>query len=171
MTGVLVVIAFLAGLLAGVGLVVAVLKRAMIKATASQFPFEDTERRLREGAAPGWGFPVPELDFVAALAKKGFAAANIKRAKIFFLCNPGYAAAVVGAEHRMMGMMPCHWALYETGAGKVFLARLNLPLLSRMFGGVVGRTMAQVARDELSMVPRIVAGKAATGGTGATPVL
>jgi uncharacterized protein (DUF302 family) len=143
-------IAFLLGIATGVLLFVSVLRRKMLEVTPSGLSFEETESRLRNApaAAPGWGFPAPDLDFTAALANKGFSAPGIKRAKIFFLCNPRYASSVVGADHRMIGMMPCHWALYETAAGQVFLSRLNLPLMSRMFRGEVGRAMAQVARDE-----------------------
>ncbi len=158
---------FLVGVAAGVFAFVGLLKRAMIKASRSRFSFDETERRLREGPAPGWGFPIPEMNLIETLAKKGFSAPGIARAKVFFLCNPGYASAVIGAEHRMMGMLPCHWALYETASGEVFLSRLNIPLMSRVFSGAVGRAMSQVARDEKAMVPRIVGGEAATGGTGA----
>ncbi len=159
---------FVLGVAAGALALVGVLKRAMIKASRSRFSFDETERRLREGAAPGWGFPIPEMNLIETLAKKGFSAPGIPRAKVFFLCNPGYASGVIGAEHRMMGMLPCHWALYETATGEVYLSRLNIPLMSRMFSGAVGRVLSQVARDETAMVPRIVGGEAAAGGTSAT---
>ena len=157
LTGFALVAVFLAGCAVGAAVFVAALRRKMIVTTDSRYSFDETERRLREQgpATPGWGFPIPELNFVEALSKKGFAAEGIRQAKIFFLCNPKYASAVVGAEHRMIGMMPCHWALFETAAGQVRISRLNIPLMSRMFGGLVGETMTQVGRDERSMVPRI----------------
>jgi uncharacterized protein (DUF302 family) len=149
----------LAGLAAGAALAfyyfVRALRTKMIVATELPLKFEDAERRIADkvpNVVPGWGMPMPELDFVAALAKRGHKAEGIRRAKIFFLCNPAYASQVVGAEARMMGMMPCHWALYETDAGKVFLSKLNIPLMSKMFGGPVGAAMTKVGSDEQRII-------------------
>ncbi|MCU0223403.1 MAG: DUF302 domain-containing protein [Acidobacteria bacterium] len=148
-------LAGLAGLVAGAALAIAwfvhTLRSRMIVATELPLKFEDAERRLVEkvpNVVSGWGMPIPELDFVAALAKRGQKADGIRRAKIFFLCNPAYASRVVGSEARMMGMMPCHWALYETDAGRVFLSKLNIPMMARMFSGPVGDAMTQVGSDE-----------------------
>lgn len=127
------------------------LRSKMIVATELPLKFEDAERRIVDkvpNVVPGWGMPIPEFDFVAALARRGHEASGIRRAKIFFLCNPAYASRVVGAETRMIGMMPCHWALYETGDGRVFLSKLNIPMMAKMFSGPVGAAMTQVGRDE-----------------------
>ena len=149
----------LVGLAAGAALalvvVVGTLRTKMIVATELPLKFEDAERRIVEkvpNVVPGWGMPIPELDFVAALAKRGHKAQGIRRAKIFFLCNPAYASQVVGAEARMIGMMPCHWALYETDAGKVFLSKLNIPMMSKLLGGPVGAAMARVGSDEQQII-------------------
>ena len=149
----------LVGLAAGAALGVAwftrTLRSKMIVVTELPLKFEDAERRIVDkvpNVVPGWGMPIPEMDFVAALARRGHKAEGIRRAKIFFLCNPSYASRVVGAEARMIGMMPCHWALYETDAGRVFLSKLNIPMMSRMFGGAVGTAMAQVGSDEEQII-------------------
>jgi len=99
--------------------------------------FEDADAGSSEsaGRVPGWGMPNPSSTSSPRLAKRGHKAEGIRRAKIFFLCNPSYASRVVGAEARMIGMMPCHWALYETDAGQVFLSKLNIPMMAKMFGG------------------------------------
>jgi len=144
-----------AGAAAGVAFFVYSLRSKMIVATELPLKFEDAERRIVEkvpDVVPGWGMPIPELDFVAALAKRGHKAEGIRRAKIFFLCNPSYASRVVGAEARMIGMMPCHWALYETDAGRVFLSKLNIPMMSKMLGGPVGAAMQTVGRDEEQII-------------------
>jgi uncharacterized protein (DUF302 family) len=155
-------VALLAGLVGlatggalGIAWLVATLRSRMIVATALPLKFEDAERRIVEkvpNIVPGWGMPIPELDFVAALAKRGHKVEGIRRAKIFFLCNPSYASRVVGADARMMGMMPCHWALYETDAGQVFLSKMNIPMMSKMYGGPVGAAMTTVGRDEEQII-------------------
>lgn len=152
-------LAGLVGLAAGAALAIAwfvsTLRSKMIVATELPLKFEDAERRIADkvpSVVPGWGMPIPELDFVAALAKRGHTVDGIRRAKIFFLCNPSYASQVVGAEARMMGMMPCHWALYETDAGQVFLSKLNIPMMSKMFGGPVGAAMTRVGSDEEQII-------------------
>ncbi len=127
------------------------LRSKMIVATELPLKFSDAENRIKEkipSAVPGWGLPIPEMDFVAALAKRGHKAEGIRQAKVFFLCNPAFACKVVGAETRMIGMMPCHWALYETDSGRVFISKLNIPMMSRIFSGTVGEAMGQVGRDE-----------------------
>jgi uncharacterized protein (DUF302 family) len=144
-----------AGAALGVGYFVTTLRSKMIVATELPLKFDDAERRLVDrvpNVVPGWGFPIPELDFVAALAKRGHKAEGLRRAKIFFLCNPSYASKVVGAEARMIGMMPCHWALYETDAGRVFISKLNIPMMSKMFGGAVRAAMTQVGSDEEQII-------------------
>ncbi|MCU0230121.1 MAG: DUF302 domain-containing protein [Acidobacteria bacterium] len=152
-------LAALAGLAAGAALgiasVVRNLRSKMIVATELPLKFEDAERRLVDkvpNVVPGWGFPIPDFDFVAALAKRGHKAEGIRRAKVFFLCNPAYASRVVGAETRMIGMMPCHWALYETDGGRVFLSKLNIPMMAKLFTGPVGAAMTQVGRDEEQII-------------------
>lgn len=148
-------IALIAGLVIGAVLTyfyfVNTLRTKMIVATELPLKFSDAENRLKEkipNEVPGWGMPIPEMDFIAALARRGHKAEGIRQAKIFFLCNPGFASQVVGADTRMIGMMPCHWALYETDSGRVFLSKLNIPMMSRLFSGTVGESMGQVGRDE-----------------------
>lgn len=144
----------LLGLLLAVAAMVAWMRRSMIHSQELPLKFEDAEKRLLEGVAgvPGWGHPVPELDFVAALSRRQQRAEGIRRAKIFFLCNPQLAAKVVGADPKILGMMPCHWALAENEAGQVSLSRLNIPVMSRLFPEPVKSLMGQVGRDETRMV-------------------
>lgn len=150
----------LAGLVLGVGGMVFWMRRSMIQSQDIPLKFEDAEKRLLEGVAaqPSWGHPVPDLDFVAALSRRNVRAEGVKKAKIFFLCNPQYAAKVVGADLRIIGMMPCHWALAEDNSGRVHLSRLNIPAMSRIFSQPVKGLMGQVGRDEERMLQGLVGG-------------
>jgi hypothetical protein len=37
-------------------------------------------------------------------------------------------------------------------AGRVFLSKLNIPMMSKMFGGAVGAAMTQVGSDEQQII-------------------
>ncbi|MDQ7008043.1 MAG: DUF302 domain-containing protein [Acidobacteriota bacterium] len=155
-------------ILAGV-VFVALMRRKMVQLRRSALDFEGTLEAIRKavGAVPGWSFPMPELDFLEKLQKKGFGVQGIRKARIFFLCNPSHASEVVGQRPEMIGIMPCSWGVLEDEAGRVYLARMNIPLLSRMFTGVVGSTMRRVAEDEERMLAAIEGTSA--GGRPACP--
>ena len=44
-------------------------------------------------------------------------------------------------------MMPCRVSVYETSDGRVVVSRMNTGLISKIFGGVVTRAMAQATAE------------------------
>lgn len=155
------VLAALAGVVAGIVLlalvVLFVARTKMIVAEPIPLSFDDAVRTVTEAvpAVAGWGMPAAPLDMTGALAAKGISIEGVRRAQIFFLCNPRHAAHVLGAAPWMMGMMPCSWALFEKTDGSVHLSSMNMPLLSRIFSGDVGRVLRQVASEEERMRARL----------------
>ncbi|RMF74130.1 MAG: DUF302 domain-containing protein, partial [Acidobacteria bacterium] len=112
--------------------------------------FEEVGRRLEQAvtSVPGWGMPMPALDMGSQLAEKGVALEGLRRVKLYFVCNPRFAAKVVGLEPRITAMMPCTWAVYELPDGSVRLTTFNMELMRRVMPGAIGRFIGQVARDE-----------------------
>ena len=55
-------------------------------------------------------------------------------------------------------MMPCSWAVYELDDGSVWLATMNIGMMSRMFAGDVAAGMGEVAaataNDDVSPAER-----------------
>ncbi len=52
-------------------------------------------------------------------------------------------------------MMPCRIGIFEQKGGRTFVAKMNTGLMSLFFGGVVGRTMKQVAREEEAILKNL----------------
>jgi uncharacterized protein (DUF302 family) len=48
-------------------------------------------------------------------------------------------------EPKMSGIMPCSWAVYERDDGSVWLSKMNISMMSRIFSGEVGSAMSEVA--------------------------
>jgi len=91
---------------------------------------------------------MPDWDFHSAVGKT-HVFDNLVKKKIFFICNAGYANRIVDRFHHMGAMMPCAWSVYETTEGEVYLAKMNIGLMGRMFfGNIIGSTMGKVAREE-----------------------
>jgi uncharacterized protein (DUF302 family) len=88
------------------------------------------------------------LDMSAKLSAKNALPANLKRIRLYFMCNPGVAKAVLGAEPKLSAIMPCSWSVYELSDGSVWVSHMNIGLMSKMMGGVVGSAMGGVARTD-----------------------
>lgn len=141
---------FLVGLVFALGAVLWLMRTRMIVSHRSRRTFDGTCAALETtvNGTQGWGLPVPTFDLGARFLDKDVMPDDIRRLKIFFLCNSGLASRVIGADSRMAGMMPCSWAVYELTDGSTWVAGMNIPLMSRMFSGVIGRVMRRVAVTE-----------------------
>ncbi len=141
---------FVAGLLFTAAVVLWLMRTRMIVTHRSRRTFEETCATLEKTVTgtKGWGLPVPTFDLGARFLEKQVMPENIRKLKIYFLCNSKLASQVVGTDARMAGMLPCTLAVYELADGGAWVAGMNIPLMSRMFSGVIGRVMRQVAASE-----------------------
>ena len=144
--------------LAGAILVVAVflfaMRKYMIRAYRIDAPFDRVCDKVEEAiqSVPGWGHPIPSWDFHKAVSKTHYFK-NLTNKRIFFICKAEYANRIVDKYHHMGAMMPCAWAIYETHKGKVFISKMNIAMMGKMFiGNVIGSTMGKVAREEHQMI-------------------
>ena len=74
---------------------------------------------------------------------------------MYFVCKPQHANSVLSVEPKMGGIMPCTWAVYETTDGEVYIAKMNIGLMSKLFSGVIGKVMKDVAQTEEEMLSKI----------------
>jgi len=72
-----------------------------------------------------------------------------------FVCKPHHANRVLQVDPSLGAIMPCTWAVYETTEGKVYIAKMNIALMSKMYFGVIGEVMKDVARTEEKMLRKI----------------
>ena len=103
----------------------------------------------------GWSCPLPEWKFYESQLIKNLKYDNIKNMVMHFVCNPGHANTILRTTPKMAGMMPCTWAVYETTNGEVYIAKMNISLMSNMFFGILGKTMRNVATVEKEMLKRL----------------
>lgn len=150
---------FLVGLLVGGAAMGAAVATALPKMTIvtqeSLLGFDETVAALQK-AIPAQGWVVsPVSDMNQSMARLGYEFAP--RVKLVKMCNPEYAMRVLIADRYVSAMMPCTLAVWEGDDGKVYISKLNMPLLARMFGGNIAKVMGRrVAEDEQVMLAGIV---------------
>ena len=138
-------------------LVMWAMRRYMIVAHRIHASYEvvcdNVEKAIK--SVPGWGHPISDWDFHAAVSKTHYFD-NLTKKRIFFVCKAEYANRIVDKFHHMGAMMPCAWAIYETKKGEVYLSKMNIGLMSKMFiGNVIGTNMGKVAREEHIMIAEL----------------
>ncbi len=150
-------ITLLVGILIGCLIFFIIMKKYMVVSYHINGPFEEVCKAVEEVVPQeeGWGFPVKQWDLYHSQLSKGLQYENIKNLVIYFVCKPIMANRVLKEDPKMAGIMPCSWAVYETTNGKVFIAKMNIPLMSKMYFGIIGDTMKEVAKAEESMMSKI----------------
>ena len=110
---------FLIGVIATTIAVVMIMRSSMVVPERSSKSFEETCSAVEEvvpGSA-GWSFPIESFDMSTKLAAKNAMPDNIKRIRLYFMCKPSVAKAVLGARPKLSAIMPCSWSVYELSDG------------------------------------------------------
>lgn len=70
--------------------------------------------------------------------------------KVMEMCLPSYAARMLSKDPNkcLAVMMPCAIAVYDKADGQIYVARINMELISQVFPGDVGEVLRAVARDD-----------------------
>jgi uncharacterized protein (DUF302 family) len=112
---------------------------------------EETVAAIEKGiaAAEGWSSPGVR-DLNGMMAKHGVV--FTPKVRLVEMCKARYAAEVLRDDRRVATLMPCALAVYEDDAGKVWLSRLNIGLLAKLFGGTVARVMGGGVAPEESRI-------------------
>ncbi len=142
-----VVLAFLLGAVVATVVIVATMRARMIEVIPSPLGLEETVAALEHGITQVEGWSSPGLrDLNGMMAKHGVTLAP--RVRLVEMCKARYAAEVLQEDRRVATLMPCAVAVYEDDAGKVWMSKLNLGLMGKVFGGSVGRVMGQKVAGE-----------------------
>lgn len=155
-------IALIVGVVAGVVItIVAVVgfKRSkMIVPHRSAHTIEETCTAIERvvTAVDGWSFPMPSFDMYAKLAEKGQAPNGMRRIRLFFVCKTGVANRVLSDTPKIAAIMPCSWAVYELEDGSVWLSKMNIAMMSKLFAGDVAAGMGEVAADDERFIAEIL---------------
>ncbi len=135
--------------------IVGAMPKMMIVTQESQLGFDETVAALEE-AIPAQGWVVSTVsDMNKSMAKHGVEFGP--RVKLVKLCKPEYAKSVLTTDRHVSTLMPCTMAVWEGDDGKVYLSKMNMPLMAKMFGGNIAKVMGgSVARDEHAILSGIV---------------
>ena len=143
-------------LLGGLFLTVTMQKKMMVEHKLDG-SFNDVKKALEEIVPQfkGWSFPLPHWDFYKSQLSKNLTYDNINNMVMCFVCNPKHANTILRVVPKMGAMMPCTWALYETKKGEVYIAKMNIALMSNMFFGVTRKIMKKVAMTEKEILKQL----------------
>lgn len=119
----------------------------MILTKESNLGFDETVSALENKIeANDWAVS-RTVDMNKAMAKHGV---EFKpRVKLVKLCKAEYAESVLASDRHISTMMPCTFSVWEGDDGKVYVSKMNLALMARMFGGNIAKVMGgHVVEDE-----------------------
>jgi len=68
----------------------------------------------------------------------------------------GQARVVLGAEPKLSAIMPCSWSVYELTDGSVWVSNMNISMMAKMMGGVVGSSMGTVAKVDEGFLEEVL---------------
>lgn len=135
--------------------VVTAMPKMMIVTQESRLGFDETVAALESVIAhQGWTVSTV-MDMNTSLARHGVDFGP--RVKLVKLCKAEYAQSVLTTDRHVSTMMPCTFAVWEGDDGKIYLSKMNMGLMARMFGGNIAKVMgSSVAHDEHAMLAAIV---------------
>jgi uncharacterized protein (DUF302 family) len=151
-----VLIGLAAGALLTGAAVVTAMPRMMIVTQESQLGFDETVAALETGISEHGWVVSRVMDMNKSMAKHDVAFGP--RVKLVKLCKPEYAKSVLTTDRHVSTLMPCTFAVWEGDDGKVYLSKMNMSLMAKMFGGNIAKVMGgSVARDERNILSGIIA--------------
>jgi len=76
------------------------------------------------------------------------------------ICNPRYASKILADDKNrgVTAFMPLGLGVYEDRKGQVFVSKLNIELLGKMFGGTISEVMGTAGKDLNEVVNSVTSG-------------
>ena len=122
----------------------------------SKYDFQSTVDKLIIAAYDNGWEVVNEVDVQERIMS--FDYGDILRMQIIEICHADHSYTILQDDNnkKIAGIMPCRFAVYETHEGKVMISKMNIGLLSKMFGGVIQQVMGVVAEEEKAMLKTVI---------------
>ena len=152
-----IVIGIILGILAMGIFVWNMMPKKMLMVRKSKYNFEETITRIEEGIYSNNWEVLHIYDIGECLFAEGFDD-NYLRVNVISLCQPEYSYNILqdDANKKISAIMPCRIAIYEDSQGDVYISRMNIGLLSKMFGGVITDIMQTVAEDDQKIISEVI---------------
>ena len=132
-------------------LIVSIMPSMMIVTKESKLGFDETVAAVRQRITEnGWSMKGVS-DISHEINKAGY---EFKpKVTIIKLCKAEYAQVVLSTDRYVSCLMPCTMSIWEGDDGKVYLSKMNMSLMARLFGGNIGKIMGgNVINDEEKML-------------------
>ena len=142
---------FIVGILLCAVIVFKLMPSMMIVTRECKLNFDETIAALEERIPQnGWSIKeIKNLNDELNEAGIGFK----PRTKLIKLCKAEYAKSVLSSDRYISCLMPCTISVWEDDDGKVYLSKMNVALMAKMFGGNIAKVMGkEVGRDERIMI-------------------
>jgi len=147
-------IGFLVGLVVGAVLagaaIISVMPAMMIVTEESTVSFDQTVEGLKK-AIPEHGWVILGIrDMNKALAQH-----NVEfgpRVTLISLCQPEYAKSALTTDRYVSTIMPCTFSVWEGDDENVYLSRINMKVMARMFGGNIAKVMADTLANDQEQI-------------------
>lgn len=151
---------FLKGVVTGAALAGVVFWKAMpqfmLTIHKSRFSVDETVARL-EASAKGNGWNVPKIyNIQETLRNAGFQ--DMRKIQILSMCQPKHAYQILtnDRDKKVAAIMPCRVGVYEDAHGDVYVASMNIGLMSKLFGGNIAKVMGAAAKEERTIVGSVL---------------
>ncbi|HHE37176.1 MAG TPA: DUF302 domain-containing protein [Candidatus Cloacimonetes bacterium] len=151
------VIGIIVGLV-GMGILVwKMMPQKMLNVVKSQYNFEETVALLQEASySNGWEV-LHVYDIGDCLFNEGYDDQMLK-VNVISICQSEYSYNILQDDEnkKIAAIMPCRIGIYEDLEGDVYITRMNIGLLSKMFGGTIEEIMSYVAKDDEKIIEDII---------------
>jgi uncharacterized protein (DUF302 family) len=170
---------FVAGIVVVVVAAYMMMSSLMFNEQVSPFGLEETVARIQhniedspELKAKGWALSGLRNPAKAVQTDGG----NVLPVLMIEVCSTKYSGPILKEDTvRFLSiLMPCKISVYKKQDGKTYIGTMNAGLMGKMFGPLVGETMAHVAEDQKQFLvmdpnkptPQMILPKAPAGGAG-----
>ena len=129
----------------------------MLNVNESRYSFDQTYTNLEDAILEqDW-----DIQHVYNISEcmENYGYESLNQISIFSICNAGNVNNILqdDEDRKVTAIMPCRIAVYEKTDGSVWVASLNIGLMSKMFGGNIESVMSSVAEDEAKMLESVLA--------------
>jgi len=148
---------FAVGLMIAMVGVYFIMPSMMIVTAESNYPLEETVTRI-ENRANELGWVVSGGHAVDMNKSLGSHGVDFEPAvRLVKICHPDSAKSILTTDRHISCLMPCTLSVWQSDEGTVYLSKMNIPLMAKMFGGNVAKVMGgKVSSDEAKILEGIL---------------
>lgn len=129
----------------------------MLVKLRSKLPYDETITVLDENFRKKQDWKVLVVN---DYKKSTEAFATLEKVGSVNICNPHYASMILSndKDRGVTAFMPLGIGVYEDKNGQVFISKLNIGLLGKMFGGTISKVMGTAGKDLSEVINSVTLG-------------